>query len=70
MMFAWFRSFADTLGCATLVIACQKFIKKFFARVSETEEFLNLPIRDVASLISEDELYVTTEEQVFTAVIR
>jgi kelch-like protein 18 len=64
------RSFADTLGCTSLVMACQKFIKKFFSRVAETEEFLALTVEELAEVVGEDELFVSTEEEVFNAVLR
>ena len=64
------KSFADTLGCQTLVSSCQKYVRKFFAKVAETEEFLNLAIKDVTDLVSEDELFINSEEQVFNAVLR
>ena len=64
------KSFADTLGCPTVVSACQKYVRKFFAKVAETDEFLNLAIKDVTDLVSEDELFISSEEQVFNAVLR
>ena len=64
------KSFADTLGCSSLVNACQKYVKKFFGKVAETEEFMNLPLEDVAQIISEDELFITSEQSVFNAVIK
>ena len=36
------RCFAETLGCGTLVIACDKFVKKNFTEVADSEEFINL----------------------------
>ncbi len=38
--------------------------------MSETDEFQNLPLREVSNLIGEDELFVASEEQVFKAVMR
>ena len=64
------RTFADTLGCASLVIACEKFCKKFFVKVADTEEFLNLSHHEVANLVGDDELFVTSEQQVFCAVLK
>ena len=58
------------LGCASLVTACQKYVKKFFAKVYETEEFMNLEIEEVSEIISEDELFVTSEQFVFNAVVK
>lgn len=62
-------SFADTLGCVSLVNACQKFIKKFFHHVAQSDEFLLLPLNQVKELISDDELEVASEEVIFESVM-
>ena len=62
-------SFADTLGCVSLVNACQKFIKKFFKHVSQADEFLLLSLNQVKEIISDDELEVASEELVFESVM-
>ena len=62
-------NFADTLGCISLVKACQKFIKKFFSHVVQSDEFLMLPLSQVKDLISDDELEVASEELVFESVM-
>ena len=59
------ESFADSLGCSSLVSACQKYVKKFFSKVAETEEFMSLEIEEVSKFISEDELFVSSEQLVF-----
>lgn len=64
------RQFADTLGCSSLVESCEKFIQQYFHEVSLSEEFSNLPFREVLDLVRRDELHVTSEEIVFEAVIR
>jgi len=61
--------FADSLGCTLLVNACHKYIKKFFVQVVESEEYLHLSLEKLISLVSEDELDVTSEEAVFNAVL-
>ena len=63
------RQFADSQGCSLLVNACNKFIRKQFSEVSETEEFLNLDVEEVGDIIGEDELYVISEQQVFKSVL-
>lgn len=45
------QAFADTLGCGSLVLACQKFEQKFFAHVAESEEFLNLECQQVGDFL-------------------
>ena len=62
------RQFAESQGSSLLVNACEKYVRKYFTDVSETEEFLNLEIEDISDIINEDELYVTSEQQVFKAV--
>ncbi|XP_013777569.1 kelch-like protein 18 [Limulus polyphemus] len=63
------RSFADTLGCALLVEASNRFIQKHFVEVCSSEEFMSLHFQDLYEIIGRDELYVASEEQVFEAVI-
>lgn len=58
------RHFAGALGCDTLVQAADRFIQKHFSSVSKTEDFLQLSIDDVVYILSRDELYVSSEEQV------
>lgn len=63
-------NFADRLNCVTLVEEATKYITQYFYQVSNSDEFLSLTINDVNNLISQDELYVSSEVQVFEAVIR
>ena len=41
------QNFADSLGCTSLVVACQKYAQKFFPHVVDCEEFLGLSTRQV-----------------------
>ena len=52
------------------MFSCQKYVKKFFAKVAETEEFLNLNLSDVSDMVNEDELFVISEQCVFNAILR
>lgn len=36
------RQFADSLSCTQLVTAAEKYIDHYFAKVSQSEEFLSL----------------------------
>lgn len=36
------RQFADSLSCTQLVTAAEKYIDRYFAKVSQSEEFLSL----------------------------
>jgi len=42
------QHFADSLGCSSLVTACDKFVQKFFAHVAEAEEFTGLTCKQVS----------------------
>ena len=65
------KSFADSLSCAPLLAACDRFAHKFFTAVVETsEEFLGLSFEDVQGFVSHDELHIESEEVVFRAVLR
>lgn len=63
------RTFADTLGCTSLVEATNRFIQKHFVEVAHSEEFLALQFSDVQEIISRDEIHVMSEEQIFEAVM-
>lgn len=52
------RQFADTLGCSTLVESADKYIEQCFHEVSLSEEFSNLSVNDVKSLLQRNELRV------------
>lgn len=52
------RQFADTLGCSTLVESADKYIEQCFHEVSMSDEFLNLSMGDVKSLLQRNELRV------------
>ncbi len=58
------RSFGDQFMCPGLVESSNKYIQKHFIEVSKSDEFLNLPLKDVLDILARDELYVTSEEQV------
>lgn len=50
--------FADTLSCNSLVESADKYIEQFFHEVSQSEEFLHLPMFDVKGLLQRNELRV------------
>ena len=58
------RAFGDQFMCASLVEACSKHIQKYFVDVARSEEFLSLDLNDVVEILSNDELHVSSEEQV------
>jgi len=58
------RSFGDQFMCTSLVEACSKYIQKYFVDVARSEEFLSLEQKDIVEILSNDELHVSSEEQV------
>ena len=64
------RTFAESLGCPSLVTASNKFLQKQFKEVSESEEFCTLGLVEVGELVAREELHVASEEVVFLAVMR
>ncbi|KAM6149788.1 kelch-like protein 2 isoform 2-T2 [Erethizon dorsatum] len=66
------RAFADMHACTDLLNKANTYAgkwKQHFADVVLSEEFLNLGIEQVCSLISSDKLTISSEEKVFEAVI-
>lgn len=63
------RSFADTHACKDLLLYADKYTQDNFQDVIENEEFLLLPVTQMIDIISSDELNVTTEEQVYHAIM-
>ncbi|XP_037923968.1 kelch-like protein 18 isoform X1 [Hermetia illucens] len=64
------RHFADSLGCAQLVTAADKYINLYFSKVSQSDEFLALGFEELIDIIRRDELNVPTEENIFEACMR
>lgn len=50
--------------CTSLVEACNKYVQKFFVDVARSEEFLSMEQKDIVEILSNDELHVSSEEQV------
>lgn len=63
------RAFADTHSCRDLLRIADKFTQHNFQEVVESEEFLLLPVSQLIDIISNDELNVRSEEQVYSAVM-
>ncbi|KAK0041311.1 kelch-like protein 18 [Biomphalaria pfeifferi] len=64
------RQFADQYQCPSLVEAANKYIQNNFRHVALSSDFLSLPKSEVLEILSHDELYVTSEEQVFESAMR
>ncbi|KAF5283994.1 hypothetical protein FQR65_LT13628 [Abscondita terminalis] len=63
------RSFADTHSCKELHRRSHCFALQNFQQVVATEEFLLLPFQEIEELISNGQLNICSEEDVFTAVL-
>ncbi|XP_072262944.1 kelch-like protein 2 [Pyxicephalus adspersus] len=63
------RAFADMHACTDLLSQANTFAEQHFSDIVTGEEFLNLGIEQVCSLIASDKLTVVSEEKVFEAVI-
>nr|CAH7766918.1 unnamed protein product [Callosobruchus chinensis] len=63
------RSFADTHSCKELHHKSHIYALQNFQQVVCTEEFLLLPFDEVNDLISNSQLNISSEEDVFTAVL-
>jgi len=64
------RAFGDHHDCQHLVESSNKFIANNFSEVVNHEEYLHLSSSEVSALISRDDLYIPSEEVVFSAVIK
>ncbi|XP_043918146.1 kelch-like protein 2 isoform X2 [Protopterus annectens] len=63
------RAFADMHACTELLNRANTYAEQHFADVVLSDEFLNLGIEQVCSLIASDKLTISSEEKVFEAVI-
>ncbi|XP_076877444.1 kelch-like protein 3 [Brachyhypopomus gauderio] len=63
------RAFADLHTCTDLLNQANAYAEQHFSEVMLGEEFLGLSLQQVCSLISSDKLTVSTEEQVFEAMV-
>ncbi|XP_030759639.1 kelch-like protein 17 isoform X1 [Sitophilus oryzae] len=63
------RSFADTHSCKELHLKSHVYALQNFQQVVGTEEFLLLPFEEVKELISNSQLNISSEEDVFTSVL-
>ena len=64
------RNFAEANGCTQLTEAVDVFARERFVDVYCGDEFLSHPCEHLISIISSDELNVTSEKEVYLAVIR
>ncbi|CAH8477127.1 unnamed protein product [Dicrocoelium dendriticum] len=63
------RSFARSLMCNHLALACDNYLFDHFGSVSQNEAFLRIDGNDLLTLLESDELSVANEERLFELVI-
>lgn len=64
------EDFSHLHSCDTLEAEAHRFALENFAAVSESEEFLELPVARLVSYVASDLIEVRTEEFVFDAVVK
>lgn len=62
------RAFADLYSCSDLETTAFRYLCQHFLDVVKNDEFLQLPLDSLAELLSEDQIQVRSEDQVFEAV--
>lgn len=65
-----FTLFADQLNCSSLCELSLSYTATHFMQVYENQEFLQMNAEQLANLLSNNDLNVTTEEDVFKALIK
>ncbi|XP_045213681.1 kelch-like protein 2 [Mercenaria mercenaria] len=63
------KAFADLHACTELFNYANTYCEQHFTELYHYDEFLSLPVQNVCKLICSDRLTVTSEEQVFEAVL-
>ncbi|KAG1675530.1 Kelch-like protein 17 [Nymphon striatum] len=63
------RKFADVHSCSSLLSTANGFALLHFAKVTETEEFLNLTANEIMQIITNDNINVSSEDEVYRACI-
>ena len=61
---------AEQYSCEALMASTQKIIDSNFTTVTTSNEFLNLPSREVEKWVSSDEIVIDAEENVFEIILR
>ena len=62
--------FAEKYECVELKEKCCEVIKSKFCTVMETEDFLNLDMKQVMEWMSSDDVIVNSEEDVFKGIVK
>lgn len=64
------QAFAELHNCKQLFKLCTEFASENFEKVIQCDEYLSLPSDQLKALISRDEVRVSCEEQVYSAVLQ
>lgn len=64
------RTLADKFQCRDMLSTVNRFIQQTFRDVVQGEEFLLLPSSEVNNLLSDDFIVISSEEQVFEALLK
>jgi len=62
--------FADKYQCMELKEKCGEVINSNFSVIMETEDFLNLDVKQVMEWVSSDDITVSAEEEVFKGIVK
>ena len=62
--------FADKYQCMHLKEKAREMINSDFSAVMETDDFLNLDIKQVMEWVSSDDITVIAEEEVFNGIVK
>ena len=62
--------FAERYQCVSLKEECRELIKSNFSAVMETDDFLNLDAKQVLEWVSNDDITVSAEEEVFRGIVK
>lgn len=64
------RSFGTMFNLESLRTAADKYAQRKFTKVTREEEFLNLSVEEVEHFVSNDQISVESEEDIYTAVTK
>ncbi|CAF1629512.1 unnamed protein product, partial [Adineta ricciae] len=64
------RAFAEKNACQELLNLADRYTQQHFLNVKESEEFLFLPVNQLIDILSNDELNIASEEDVFLCVMK
>ena len=62
--------FAEKYECVELKEKCREVINSNFSVVMETEDFLNLDVKQVMEWVSSDDIIVNAEEDIFKGIVK